>query len=461
MRFEVNGDLVAQYNRPGPRYTSYPTAPHFTEDFGAIEFLSEIRQSNKQPDRVLSLYVHLPFCKSLCYYCGCHMMVTHRPEKIEQYVRYVEREVDLVAREIHPDRVVKQIHWGGGTPTFLSPGQIERLAATLNRRFTVAPDAEVSIEADPRNLSREHLEAARRGGFNRISFGVQDFDPKVQEAIGRIQPEELVWEAVETSRELGFESISIDLIYGLPYQTVASFDRTIDRVLALGPDRISLFSYAHVPWIKKHQILIPTAELPAPEDKLRIFTHTIARLTEDGGYRYVGMDHFAREDDSLCRAQDEGTLYRNFQGYSTHAGSDIYAFGISGISQLEWVYAQNVKDLPSYYRSINAGVLPTQRGVRLSPEDQLRRHVITRLMCDFALDRDQIEQRFGIDFDEHFADALPGLADLEENGLIEISDRKIRVTDVGRLFIRNVAMPFDAYLKQDKRTDTPTFSQTV
>ena len=325
----------------------------------------------------------------------------------------------------------------------------------------MAPDAEVSIEADPRNLSREHLEAARRGGFNRISFGVQDFDPKVQEAIGRIQPEELVWEAVETSRELGFESISIDLIYGLPYQTVASFDRTIDRVLALGPDRISLFSYAHVPWIKKHQILIPTAELPAPEDKLRIFTHTIARLTEDGGYRYVGMDHFAREDDSLCRAQDEGTLYRNFQGYSTHAGSDIYAFGISGISQLEWVYAQNVKDLPSYYRSINAGVLPTQRGVRLSPEDQLRRHVITRLMCDFALDRDQIEQKFGIDFDEYFADALPGLADLEENGLIEISDRKIRVTDVGRLFIRNVAMPFDAYLKQGKRTDTPTFSQTV
>lgn len=461
MRFDVNPDVVARYNQPGPRYTSYPTAPHFTEDFVSTAFLDEIQASNVRSDRALSLYVHLPFCRSLCYYCGCHMMVTHRPEKIENYLGYLMREIDLVASKLHTARKVHQVHWGGGTPTFLNSEQITRLMGHLNSRFEMAPDAEISIEADPRDLNREQLAAARQAGFNRISIGVQDLDPKVQEAIGRIQPEELVRETTEISRELGYQSISFDLIYGLPYQTVDSFFRTIDRVLLLDPDRISLFSYAHVPWLKRHQILIPVDHLPAPEEKLRIFTRSIEKLTEEGGYRYIGMDHFAKPEDTLCKAQDEGTLYRNFQGYSTHAGSDLYAFGISGISQLEWVYAQNIKELPAYYDTLEKNELPIQRGVRLTAEDQLRRHVITRLMCDFALDKRKVEDKFGIDFNQHFAAAESGMDELERDGLVKRSDRYIQVTPVGRLFIRNVAMLFDAYLPRGERRERPTYSQTV
>ncbi len=458
----IDPDLIRRYNRPGPRYTSYPTAPHFTDALGPDAFKKEIIRSNA-PDaerRDLSLYLHLPFCHALCYYCGCHMMVTHRPEKIARYLSYLEREIDLAAGYIHPDRIVRQIHWGGGTPTYLEPDQIESLMRSTQRRFQVADDAEVGIEADPRHLTREHLEAARRSGFNRISIGVQDFDARVQKAIGRIQPEPLVRETVNACRDLAFDSISFDLIYGLPFQTRQTFETTLDLALALNPDRVSLFSYAHVPWMKKHQQMIPEAGLPGPDLKMEIFLRAVEKLTQEGGYRYIGMDHFAKPEDSLCAAQDAGTLHRNFQGYSTHAGCDIQAFGISGISQLEWVYAQNVKDLPAYYEDLDAGRLPVERGVRLQQDDQIRRFVITRLMSNFVLRKAEVESCFGICFDDYFGAALQSLQPMAADGLIALASDTLRVTEQGRFFIRNIAMAFDAYLPRSQH-EAPRYSQTV
>lgn len=454
--------LVQKYNRPGPRYTSYPTAPHFHEAFGPDDALATIRRSNADAGGGdLSLYVHLPFCRSLCYYCGCHMMVTHRPEKIARYLDYVEREIDLVSREVAPGRRVVQLHWGGGTPTFLAPEQIERLMGVLAHRFEIAPGAEVSIEADPRGLTEAHVEAARRAGFNRISFGVQDLDAEVQLAIGRIQPVEVVAQSAAWARQYGFDGISFDLIYGLPHQTVDRFMQTVDQVVEMAPDRVSVFSYAHVPWLKKHQTAIDTALLPSPEEKLRILLATTERLAQAGGYRYIGMDHFARPGDSLAAAADAGTMQRNFQGYSTHAGSELYGFGISAISQLADAYAQNEKGLPRYYAALDAGRLPAERGYRLTGDDRLRRFVIMRLMSHFALDIPAVEERFGIRFDETFADALAALAPMEADGLVTLTPRRIEVTETGRFFIRNVAMPFDAYLEQPGAAPRPKYSQTV
>lgn len=455
-------ELVRKYNRPGPRYTSYPTAPHFDPAFGPEDFLTEITRSNAgEAGGDLSLYVHLPFCRSLCHYCGCHMMVTHRPEKIEHYLGYLEREIDLVSRYVTPGRKVVQVHWGGGTPTYLAPEQIERLMGHLDRRFTIAPDAEISIEADPRGLTAAHLEAARRAGFNRISFGVQDLDPQVQEAINRIQPEELVASATEMARMLGFSGISYDLIYGLPYQTLAIIEDTVRRVIRLAPDRISIFSYAHVPWLKKHQRLIDESRLPEPEDKLRMLLTATRLLTGEGGYQFIGMDHFARPGDSLAIAQASGTMHRNFQGYSTRAGAELYAFGISGISQLDGAYAQNILDLPTYYQAIDAGRSAVYRGYRLSEDDHLRRHVVMRLMCDFKLDLTDIERRFGIAFGAYFADALDDLRPLEDDGLVHVSDTCIQVSELGRYFIRNIAMPFDAYLKRSAVNAQPRYSRAI
>ncbi len=461
LRYTVDPFLVNRYNRPGPRYTSYPTAPLFDDAFGPEAYAEAIRASDAAPQPPdLSLYFHLPFCRALCFYCGCHMLVTHRPEKIDHYLGYLAREVGMVAPLVSPERRVRQLHWGGGTPTYLTPEQIGRLMDLTRRAFTLADDAEVSLEADPRGLDAARLQAARDHGFNRISIGVQDFAADVQQAIGRIQPYALVAETVAHSRALGFEGINFDLIYGLPHQTEASFRETLRQVIALGPDRISLFSYAHVPWLKKHQSLVPTEALPDAETKLRIFTQAIEQLTGEGGYRYIGMDHFARPSDSLCRAQDAGTLYRNFQGYTTHAGSDILAFGMSAISQVTSAYAQNVKELGAYYAALDAGRLPTQRGIRLTGDDQLRRHVITRLMCDFSLNKQAVEDAFHIDFEAYFGDALEGLSALAADGLVRLEERRIEVTDVGRLLIRNIAMLFDAYLDRAPEA-RPRFSQTV
>lgn len=452
-------ELAHKYNRPGPRYTSYPTAPRFHTDYTGSDFLSDLRNDalHEQP---LSLYVHLPFCRSLCHYCGCHMLVTHRPEKISAYVDVVIREIELIARTLGRRRKVVQVHWGGGTPTYLAPDDIERLMSHISTHFEILPHAEISIEADPRGLTREHLEAARRVGFNRISFGIQDLDPQVQEAIGRVQPVELVEEATTGAREAGFGGVSYDLIYGLPHQTPRRFAKTVEQVLELRPDRLSIFSYAHVPWMMRHQQLIDETLLPSTDDKLRILVETATTLTHDGGYAFIGMDHFALPEDGLTQALHDGTMQRNFQGYSTHSGSSLIGFGTSSISQLDGAYAQNEKDLRRYYDDVEHRRAPVFRGYRLTRDDIIRRRVIMDIMCRFALSFDQIERDFHIDFEEYFADSLLLLDEPEKDGLVDISNGELRVTDVGRFLVRNVAMPFDAHMGKTAHVK-PAFSKTI
>ena len=451
-------DLARRMSRPGPRYTSYPTAPHFHDGFGTDDYADALDRLD--PAQPLSLYTHVLFCAKLCYYCGCHMRVTDRPEPVDRYRTYLERELDLVAERLGEGRLVQQIHWGGGTPTTLGPAGIERLMAHTRRRFTIAADAEIGLEADPRTLTRAHLEAARRAGFNRLSFGVQSFDPAVQEAIGRVQPFEQVRQATEWARALGFEGLSFDLIYGLPHQTPERFARTLDLAASLGPDRLSVFGYAHVPWMKKHQRLIPTEALPGPEDRLALYALAFDALTARG-YRHVGMDHFARPADPLCRAQDAGTLHRNFQGYATHAECALLGFGASAIGGFGRVYAQNEKGLAAYYDALDAGRLPIARGLALSDEDVLRRHVITRLMCDFALDKRAVEARFYIDFDTHFAEASTTSRRSKPKASSCSAPDRIVVPERGRPFVRNAAMAFDAYLDRAGATSAARYSQTV
>lgn len=455
MMFDL--DLARRMSRPGPRYTSYPTAPHFHDGFGPDDYAAALDRLD--PATPLSLYAHVLFCAELCYYCGCHMKVSTDDGVIGRYLAHLEREMDLVAERLGP-RAVRQIHWGGGTPTSLGPAGIERLMAHTRRLFTVADDAEIALEADPRTLTRAHLEAARRAGFNRLSFGVQSFDAEVQRAIGREQPFDVVAQATEWARALGFDGLSFDLIYGLPFQTPERFARTLDLAASLDPDRLSVFGYAHVPWMKKHQRVIPEAELPGPEDRLRLYALALDTLTARG-YRHVGMDHFAKPDDPLCIAQDEGALHRNFQGYATHGDCALLGFGTSAIGSLGRAYVQNEKGLTAYYDALDDGRFPIARGLALSDDDVLRRHVITRLMCDFALDKRAVEARFEIDFAAHFADALDQLADLEADGVVLLGDERIVVPARGRPFVRNAAMAFDAYLTPAGAPDAPRYSQTV
>ncbi|MCG8608130.1 oxygen-independent coproporphyrinogen III oxidase [bacterium] len=455
----VDLQMLSKYDRPGPRYTSYPTAPQFASQFGFKEFDAEIQRTNQSRHPVdLSLYFHIPFCDTLCYFCGCTMIITRNRERIEEYLDYLIREIELVSAKIKQGRKVAQLHWGGGTPTYLEPDQIRRLFDTTRERFEFHPDAEIGVEIDPRGMTNDHLDALRDVGFNRASMGVQDFDSKVQEAVNRLQSEELTRWAFDGLRDRGFDSINLDLIYGLPFQTIPSFNRTLDRIIDISPDRLAVFNYAHVPWMKKHQTVIKEETLPQANEKLRILKSTIERLTSNG-YVYIGMDHFAKEDDSLTQAFLEKTLYRNFQGYSTKSGCDLYGFGMSSISQLEEVYAQNLKEIPDYYEAIDRHDLATHRGYRLTQDDHLRREVIMRLMCDFELHKQPIENKFQINFDEYFANALPQLQAFDEDGLIEPPNGDIVVTEMGRLLIRNIAMIFDKYLAE--KQDKPLFSRTV
>ena len=456
MRINVDLDLILKYDRPGPRYTSYPTAPHFADDFLLVDWEAHISNNNRTGERPLSLYFHIPFCDTLCWFCGCTMLISRQQGPIDQYVDYLFREIDLYASRLHPDREVVQIHFGGGTPTHMTPDQIRLVGDRLRSTFRIADDAEISIEMDPRGLSREHIGALAEAGFNRASLGVQDFDLKVQQAVNRVHDEALVSNVLKEIREAGFKSLNLDLIYGLPHQTVASFENTIQTILGFEPDRLAVFSYAHVPWMKPHQNLIREEDLPAPEEKLGMLKLTIETLTRSG-YEYIGMDHFAREDDELTVAQLSGTLQRNFQGYSTRAGTDIYAMGMSSISQLPFCYAQHTKDLPSYYEAIDAQRLPVAKGIALTEEDAVRRDVIMRLMCDMALDYEAMSNRLGIDFQSEFSDELAQMSPFEEDGLIERSSSGFQVTPQGRLFIRNIAMTFDAYLEESHAR----FSRTV
>ncbi|MCX7672763.1 MAG: oxygen-independent coproporphyrinogen III oxidase [Thiobacillaceae bacterium] len=451
--------LLEKYSRPGPRYTSYPTAPYFHTGFGAAQWRAELAAA-QDPARGLSLYVHIPFCDTLCYYCGCNMVATGDYHKAERYLQVLERELDAVAALTHPARQVEQLHYGGGTPTYLKPEDLRRLTAMIRSRFSLAADAEMGCEVDPRELTRAHLEALRADGFNRLSIGVQDLDPTVQRAVNRVQPPELIAEVYGWARELGFASINMDLIVGLPHQTVERFARTLDQVLAWGPDRLAVFAYAHVPWMKKHQKLIREADLPSFTTRLELQQLIHERLAA-AGYVNIGMDHFAQPQDELVAAQRSKTLWRNFQGYTTHKDCDIYAFGASSISQTRDVYAQNEKNLKKYMERVAAGELPIERGLRLTPEDHLRRDLILRIMCDLELDFDAFARAWRVDFHTHFADALAELPELAADGLIELSASGFRVTDLGRIFLRNIAMCFDAYLRQESAEARPRYSRTA
>ncbi len=455
-KLNVNLALVRKYNVAGPRYTSYPPATRFTDALTWPGLAGELI-ANNQTGRDLSLYFHIPFCESLCWYCGCTTVITTERSQGAVYLDYIEKELDQMVAVLNPNRTVVQIHLGGGTPTFLTPDELRRLGAMIRSRFRVAPDAEGCVEIDPRRLTLEHIVALREAGFNRASLGVQDFDPKVQLAVHRIQPREQTDQAVSWLRLNGFSSINIDLIYGLPYQTARSFSKTLEAVQELRPNRLAVFSYAHVPWIKPAQKILEEA-LPSAEEKLETLKKVIETLTDGDAFVYIGMDHFAQWDDELAVAQRNKTLHRNFQGYSTRGGTDIYAFGMSAISQIENAYWQNTKELPSYYAALDGGLSPLARGYRLTQDDRIRRKVIMRLMCDLSLVFSAMSQELGTDFKDYFAPELGSLGDLEADGLIRRSAFGLDVTDVGRLFIRNIAMRFDAYLPKET---TRMFSQTI
>ncbi|MGO8836805.1 MAG: oxygen-independent coproporphyrinogen III oxidase [Limisphaerales bacterium] len=440
---QVDLKLVEKYNVAGPRYTSYPPATKFTGAVSWGDLVPRI-EANNRTARDLSIYFHIPFCETLCWFCGCTTVITLNHDQGMAYVESLGREVAKMAPHLNPQRQVGQLHFGGGSPTFLRPDEIRRLGDIIHQHFTFAPDIEASVEVDPRRLTRDHMAALRDIGFNRASMGVQDFNPRVQEAIHRIQPRAMTQQAMDWMRELGYGSINLDLIYGLPHQTPESFNETLDTVLQMKPDRLAVFSYAHVPWVKPAQkILEQQQHLPAAETKLRVLKLVIEKLTANDQYVYIGMDHFAKPDDELAVAQKKKQLQRNFQGYSTRAGSDIYAFGMSSISQIPDAYWQNEKELPKWQVAVDAGRVPLHRAYLVTDEDKIRRETIMRVMCDLSLDYAAMSQKLGLNFVEHFEKELAALAPFEADGLVKRSPTGLEVTDTGRLFIRNIAMCFD------------------
>ncbi|QOR37177.1 oxygen-independent coproporphyrinogen III oxidase [Billgrantia diversa] len=454
-----NRPLVEKYDRPGPRYTSYPTAPQFHAAFAEDDYRAAAERSNRvAAPKPLSVYVHIPFCKSLCYYCACNKIITHNTERAAEYLEWLKQEIHVQGELFDESRRMTQLHLGGGTPTYLSNAQLGELMAALDEafHFAEAAEREFSLEVDPRTVTPPQIHELHELGFNRLSFGVQDFDPDVQKAVNRVQSEEQVVELVAAAREAGFQSVSVDLIYGLPLQTVASFDATLDKIIALRPDRIAAYSYAHLPELFKAQRLIRPEDMPPPERKLELLELTIRRLTA-AGYVYIGMDHFALPGDELSLAKENGTLQRNFQGYSTHADCDMIGLGITSIGKVGDSYSQNVKETAQYQARLESGRLPVMRGYRLNDDDRLRRDVINALMCHGRIDFDAIEARHDIAFRDYFADALDELEEMQADGLLTIRDDTIEVLPAGRLMMRNMAMAFDAYLTPHEGR----FSRTV
>jgi len=450
---DLDFQLIQKYSRPGPRYTSYPTALQFDDKVST----GELWLDSEKASGPLSLYFHLPFCESLCWFCACHTVISRDPCRADAYLDDIQKEIQLALEHIDRKRRVQQIHLGGGSPSFLSPEQIYRLGSIINTHFFLADDAECSVELDPRTLSRAKVKAFADIGFNRASFGVQDNHPAIQKRINRIQPHSLNVQTVEWLREAGFQSVNIDLVYGLPGQTTDSFAETLQSLLALKPDRFATFNYAHVPWMKPAQKnLLRDASIPPPETKFALLRLIIETLTQ-AGYAFIGMDHFALPGDELCKALENGTLQRNFQGYSTHAGSEILGLGISSISQSPHGYRQNLKSLKDYARALESGQSPVERGCLLSQDDLLRREVIMTLMCRFQIQFHHFEARYGIDFATYFKDALARLTDMEADGLLEIQSSALKVSPLGRLLIRNIAMAFDAYTQAAENR----FSKTV
>lgn len=454
----INFEQFTKYSRPGPRYTSYPTAPEFHEGFTCKHYEKILK--NQDRTRPLSLYFHLPFCRSACYFCGCNVVFTSKEDKKERYIEYLAKELEILSRFLDTSRDVLQLHFGGGTPTFFDDEQLSKIIKLIKKYFkNFRNDAEISCEIDPRFLTQKQLDVLVGNGFNRISYGVQDFNEDIQKVIHRIQPFELTKRSVEMARNGGLKSINIDLIYGLPYQNLQTFKTTLELSLKLNPDRLAVFNYAHVPWMKKTMRKFDETTLPNPNEKLNIMKYTIDFLTTNG-YKMIGMDHFAKPEDELFGAIEKGELHRNFQGYTTKGGADLIGIGLTSIGEGESHYVQNFKEMKEYEHALDNGTLPVQRGVELSFDDRLRKAVIMELMSNFKLDILAIEKRFEIDFFDYFHDAIKMLEEFEREGLVSIDKKSLHVNQTGTLLIRNISMPFDAYLHkipEDKRR----FSKTV
>jgi oxygen-independent coproporphyrinogen-3 oxidase len=457
-KFRISADFLARYNRPGPRYTSYPTAPVWQDNIGPNDLDQFFAQADAANSPV-SLYMHLPFCESLCLFCACNVVISKDHSVTPPYLATLKKEIDYVSKHVSRKRGVAQFHWGGGTPTYLTPAQMEDLFGYAAERFTFSPDSEIGIEIDPRVTTQQHLETLKKLGFNRLSLGIQDFDAEVQQTIHRIQPFEMTRDLIQSARSLGFPSINVDLIYGLPHQTAERFERSVDQVLTFAPDRVAMFSYAHVPWLRKQQGAFAT-HLPEGMEKFRIFCGGLNKFL-GAGYQYIGMDHFAKPDDELAVAQRNRTLHRNFQGYTTKAGADLYGMGVSAISGIQNAYAQSYRDIPQYTAAIEQRGLATMRGYRLSEDDRLRRAVISRLLCHAIILKDEIAADFGIDFDEYFAAEMSHMQPFVDDGLLRLSPNEISVTPLGRIFIRNLAMLFDPYLEKQRLAERPLFSKTL
>ncbi len=442
--------LIRRFDVNGPRYTSYPTADRFVEAFDAEAYRSWLgRRTVGGISRPLSLYFHIPFCNTICYYCACNKIITKDHGRSAKYIRYLGRELDLQAGALDGSHDVIQLHWGGGTPTFLSHDEMRRLMELTAKHFRLLPNGEYSIEVDPRKVDRETVKLLAELGFNRMSIGVQDFEPGVQQAVNRIQTLEETRVVMEAAKEFGFKSLAVDLIYGLPKQNVISFNHTLDEVIKLSPDRLSIYNYAHLPNLAKPQRRISEAELPTADAKLQILQTAIRRLT-DAGYVFIGMDHFAKPDDELAVAQRQGRLHRNFQGYSTHAEADLMAFGVSAISKVGPTYCQNYRTLDDYYDRLDQGVLPVMRGLELTADDLLRRSIIQALMCHFELSIESLEIAHLIDFKSYFAPELADLQEMEKAGLLKVDNQWISVLPRGRMLVRAIAMVFDRYLRNDR-----------
>lgn len=447
-----------KYSKPGPRYTSYPTAPEFSETFTQDD-LKEFYK-NQSDDRPLSLYIHMPFCRSACYFCGCNTIFTSKEDKKTRYIEYLKKELNILKNHLNTKRVVTQMHFGGGTPTFFSPSQLEVVITSIKEIFpNFSPDAEISCEVDPRYFTVEHMNVLKAGGCNRLSFGVQDLDEEVQKTIHRIQPFELTQNVIKIAREAGIHSINTDLIYGLPYQTRESFKKTLEQMITLNTDRFAVFNYAHVPWLMKTMRKFDETTFPKPEVKLEMLKDTIDFFTSNG-YKMVGMDHFAKPEDELFKAIEKGELHRNFQGYTTKGGADLIGIGLTSIGNGVDYYAQNFKELEPWENAIDNGDLPVYKGYRLSDDDMLRQFVIMELMSNFSLNIKRVEEEFKINFKEYFDDAIKALKEFEDAQLLKITDNKIEVSQTGSMLIRNICMPFDAYLNkipEEKRR----FSKTI
>ena len=450
---KIDFKKLSKFSRHAPRYTSYPTAVEFKE-LSEAEILPFLKS-----DKPLSLYFHLPFCRSACYFCGCNVVYTSKADKRKRYIEYLKKELDTLSKHLDTSRLVRQLHFGGGTPTFFTPEELDEIYTLIESHFTnYEEDAEISVEIDPRFFSKEHMDVMKAHRVNRISFGVQDFNEETQKAVNRIQPFDLTKNAVDIARNAGINSINIDLIYGLPYQNLETFKKTLELVKKLDPDRLAVFNYAHVPWLKKGMRKIDETTLPTPEEKLKIFKYVID-FFESNGYIMVGMDHFAKPEDELFRAIEKGELHRNFQGYTTKGGADLIGIGLTSIGEVDDAYMQNYKDLKSYEKAVDEGKLPVFRGVILSEEDKIRKYVIMEMMANFSFDIKRFEEKFKLNFFEKFKDEIKELQEFVDEGLVEITPEKIKVNKTGSLLIRNIVLPFDEYFKKMK--NQKVFSKSI